>query len=535
CTRRILDLPPHRRPDGQSEGCASNGKIVACKSHMSPFLKVFGQNGDMIYNSCGGTTATNPTYCPGPDLLSVTFSTALIGTDNSVVAADDAGIARFYCSTGVPGCTVSIEYTSYSSVTALSSLSLDEPQGVIYTPAPDGMGGVKGLVTLLFQDGPVVVFDPGYLGNATYNYGYIDKDPIDYGTPCVDGGTCFYSGNNSACAVTLYDGDDNVTGGRIYDVVNQDQGIGTVPSQKEQYQGRLYALTITTSGITEEWRYDFVSHGIVGPSQASPMCSPNGYIFTDYGSALRSKNLCDATQIPDGTMCGAGVLGLIDCASPFSCTGSTTYKVVSGYPLPIGSLPTDASAHATGVPFAGQYLTANFSYDPTNSCFWLHPYAVETMSCLSTTSSSVVAAINIANLANGVTTDWNTIFTASNVPIATSPTNTSDSLAIIGASTVTAHGGYHAVLAIDTGQCSSTPCCTDWVTYGVFSCPSSWSTTPALSWYFDLSTLGGGAAAGQATIVNDAEGSPCLVVFTDNAKGTWLLSAPGEAQGGCSQ
>jgi len=189
------------------------------------------------------------------------------------------------------------------------------------------------------------------------------------------------------------------------------------------------------------------------------MCSPNGHIFTDYGSTLRSGKVCD-DNIPDGTSCGAGVLGLIDCASPFSCTGSTTYKVVSGYPLPIGSLPTDASAHATGVAFAGEYFTANFSYDPTNSCFWVRPYSVETMSCLSTTSSSVVAAINIANLANGVTTSWNTIFPSSNVPIATSPTNTNDSLAIIGARTSTAHGGYNAVLAIDTGQCSSAPCCT---------------------------------------------------------------------------
>ncbi|HUE05470.1 MAG TPA: hypothetical protein VMR62_38355 [Bryobacteraceae bacterium] len=112
----------------------------------------------------------------------------------------------------------------------------DEPQGVIYTPAPDGMGGVKGLVTLLFQYGPVVVFDPGYLGNATYNYGFIDEDAIGNGTSC-DVGTCFYSGNNSACAVTLCDGDHNVTGGRIYDVVNQDRGIGMVPTEKEQYQG----------------------------------------------------------------------------------------------------------------------------------------------------------------------------------------------------------------------------------------------------------------------------------------------------------
>ena len=326
-----------------------------------------------------------------------------------------------------------------------------------------------------------------------------------------------------------------MTGGRIYPVVNQDLGIGMAPSQKEQYQGRLDALTITTAGITEEWRYDFVSHGIVGPSQASPMCSPNGYIFTDYGSFLRSKIKCVPGNVPEGLYCGAGVLGLIDCASPFSCTGSTTYKVVPGYPLPIGNLPTDASAHATGVTQRRADFTANFSYDPTNGCFWVRPYSIETMSCLSTTSASVVAAINIANLANGVTTDWNTIFPLLNVPIATSPTNTDDSLAMIGARTSTTYGGYNAVLAIDTGQCSSAPCCTDWVTSPALSRPTSWSTTPALSWYFNLSTHGGGLAAGQVVVVNDVEGSPCLVAFTDNLQGTWLLSTPGEAQGGCSQ
>jgi len=240
-------------PDHNSEGCSSNGTIVACKSHTPPFLKVFGQNGDMIYNSCGGTDATNPTGCltlTTPDRFSKHVSTALIGTDNSVIAADDHGIARYYCSTGAPGCTISLGYRSFSTVTALMSLSLEIPQGTIYTPAPDGLGGVKGLVTLLFQNGPVATFDPGSVG---VNPSYIGMDAIDQGTSCVDMGTCFYAGTNSACAVTLHDGDDNVTGGRIYDVVNQDLAIGMTPSEAEQYQGRLYALTITTSGITQNW------------------------------------------------------------------------------------------------------------------------------------------------------------------------------------------------------------------------------------------------------------------------------------------
>jgi len=454
-----------------------------------------------------------------------------------VIAADDNGIARFYCPTGAPGCTMMTDYTAYSSVTALSSLVLGIPQGIIYTPAPDG-GGVKGLVTLLFENGPVVTFDPGHLGGSS-PHGYIGMDTIDSGTSC-DLGTCFYTGTNSACAVTLYDGDHNVSGGRIYAVVNQDLAEDSPPSEREQYQGRLYALTIKITGITQNWYYDFVTNGgIVGPSAASPMCSPNGNVFTDYGSTLQDGDLCNILHKPAGTSCGAGVLGLVDCASPFSCIGSTTYQVVSGYPLAIGSLPTDSALHATGVPNAGQYFTANFSYDPTNSCFWVRPFAIETMSCLSSTSASVVAAINVAQVATlggTVNTNWDTVYPVSNVPIATSPTDANDSLAIIGAASVTATA-YYAVLAVDTGQCSSAPCCTDWVTYGALSCPSVWSVTPELSWYFDLTANAGGLADGQFVIVNDVEGSPCLVAFTDNLQGTWLLtntSAIPEPQGGCA-
>jgi hypothetical protein len=457
-----------------------------------------------------------------------------------VIAADDNGIARFYCPTGAPGCTMMTDYTAYSSVTALSSLVLGIPQGIIYTPAPDG-GGVKGLVTLLFENGPVVTFDPGHLGGSS-PHGYIGMDTIDSGTSC-DQGTCFYTGTNSACAVTLYDGDHNVIGGRIYDVVNQDWVVNAAPSEKEQYQGRLYALTIATSGIAQNWDYDFVTNGIVGPSAASPMCSPNGNVFTDYGSALQDGDPCVLADVPVGTSCGAGVLGLIDCAIQ-SCIGSTTYQVVPGYPLAIGGLPTDSALHVTGVPGAGQYFTANFSYDPTNGCFWVRPFAVETMSCLSSTGAPaplVVAAINVAQVATvggTVNTNWDTIYPTSNVPIATSPTNANDSLAIIGGASVTA-GVYYAVLAVDTGQCSSAPCCTDWVVYSALSCPSvgAWSTSPALSWYFDLTANSGGLADGQFAIVNDVEGSPCLVAFTDNSAGTWLLtntSAIPEPQGGCA-
>lgn len=59
--------------------------------------------------------------------------------------------------------------------------------------------------------------------------------------------------------------------------------------------------------------------------------------------------------------------------------------------------------------------------------------------------------------------------------------------------------------------------------------------SPALSWHFDLKANDGGIAAGQFVVVTDTSNNPCLVVFTDNLQGTWFLSAPGEAQGGCAE
>jgi hypothetical protein len=516
--------------DALSDGCSSNGTIVACTSHTSPFLLVFGQNGDMIYNSCGGTDPTNPTTCAGTEVLNVMRTTPLIGTDNSVITADNHRIMRFYAAS-----TYSV--TKYSDVSAMSGLTLGLPQGAIYTQAPKS-GSTIGLITLLFENGPAVTFNSGALGDSAAGYGFIALDEIGSGTPCGDTGTCFYSGTNSACAVTLYDTDDNITGRRIYAVVNQTKTVSTAPSDTEQYYGRVYALTITTSGISETWYYDFVSNGFVGPSSASPMCSPNGHIFTDYGSVLQDADICSASGFPppNGTSCGAGVVGLIDCASPFSCSGSTTYLAVSGYPLAIVNLPTDASGHGTGASEAGQFFNANFSYDFVNGCYWVHPNGLATVSCLSTTSASVLAAINVAYLANGVTTHWNTIFPISNITVATSPTNSSDAAIIMGAQTTTTNGGYSAVLAVDTGKCSSATCTTSWVSCpGGLTCSTSWSTSPALSWYFDLKFNSGGIAAGQFVVVTDTSDNPCLVVFTDNLQGTWFLSAPGEAQGGCAE
>ncbi len=479
--------------DATADGCSSNGTVVACTVADGPaYLIVFGQNGDMMYNSCGGTDPTNPTNCPGTELLDGNLTTPLIGTDNSVITADNHRIVRFYSAS-------SYSVTNYSDVPAMSSLLplTTPPQGAIYTQAPNS-GSTISLITLLFAKGPAVTFNPDALGGAS-PHGYIASDLIGSGTACADGGTCFYAGNNSACAVTLYDTDDNITGGRIYAVVNQTKTINAPPSDTEQFYGRVYALTITATAITETWYYDFVSNVILGPSSASPMCSPNGHIFTDYGSVLEDGDTCTSSGAtpPSGTSCGAGVVGLIDCASPFSCGGSTTYLAVSGYPLPIGNLPTDASGHGTGASDAGQYFNANFSYDFVNGCYWVHPSGLATVSCLSTTSASVKAALNVAYLANGVTTYWNTIFPISNITVATSPTNSSDAAIIMGAHTTTTNGNYRAVLAVDTGQCSSATCTTPWVSCpSPLSCSTSWSTSPALSWFFNLKANGGGVAEG---------------------------------------
>jgi hypothetical protein len=120
------------------------------------------------------------------------------------------------------------------------------------------------------------------------------------------------------------------------------------------------------------------------------------------------------------------------------------------------SLPTDASGHGTGADRAGQYFNANFAYDFVNGCYWVHPNGLATVSCLSTTTASVLAAINVAYLANGANSNWNIIFSISNTTVATSPTNSSDAAIIMGAQTInTGSGTYRAVLAVDTGQCAS--------------------------------------------------------------------------------
>jgi len=239
----------------------------------------------------------------------------------------------------------------------------------------------------------VITFDPGSLSNTVSPYGFIGVAQLGPLQACADpggvahGSNCFYSGNNSACAIQTYDSLGDLLGGRIYAVTNQIYLQNNEPSDYEQYQGRLYALDITTSGINQTWYYDFVTHGgisgvspVVGPSGASPLCSAPGLIFTDYGSQLDSGRSCSMTHTD---LCGAGVLGLYDCDLEFTrspACGSLPYAVI--YTFPIGSLPVDGGGDGDGDTgegdTAGTFFNANFSYDPTNGCFWVRPYAAET-------------------------------------------------------------------------------------------------------------------------------------------------------------
>jgi len=114
-----------------------------------------------MYNSCGGTDPTNPTNCPGTELLDGNLTTPLIGTDNSVITADNHRIVRFYSAS-------SYSVTNYSDVAAMSSLLplTTPPQGAIYTQAPSS-GSTISLITLLFAKGPAVTFNPDALGGAS--------------------------------------------------------------------------------------------------------------------------------------------------------------------------------------------------------------------------------------------------------------------------------------------------------------------------------------------------------------------------------
>jgi hypothetical protein len=102
--------------DANGDGCASNGTIFACKNKdSSPYLMVCGRNGDMMYNSCGGTDPMNPTTCV-TDKLNAEVTTPLIGQDGSVIVADSKRIIRFYSASV-------FDRTVYTDVGTLSGTS----------------------------------------------------------------------------------------------------------------------------------------------------------------------------------------------------------------------------------------------------------------------------------------------------------------------------------------------------------------------------------------------------------------------------
>jgi len=565
----------------ESDGCSSNSFIVACRSHTSPYLKVFASDGHMLYNSCGGTNPLHPGACPNPDLLRASSTgtplIAQIGTgvlDNSVVVADDHSVIAFYYS--VSGSTV--VYSPYITLLQGSCGSLSNcvdsvvpsaynptgllPQGIIYTTAPSGSSTV-GLITILFENGPVLLFNPAGLGVSSMSGGYIaGKFLGGTSNTCADGGTspCFYAGTNSACAVQVTNASGHAVG-RIYPVTNQvpTSISGGVIPQSDQYQGRLYAIDVTTTGITVVWDYDFVANGIVGPSRASPMCSPNnGVIFTDYGSWDQQSEYCGQTDIPPNT-CSTGVLAILDCSvSPRPAPCSVMGPWLQLYQAPLSGLASDdlsgtnpyqtGNPDTLGGPTANPYINANFAYDVTNQCFWVRPYATATMSCLSDSTNylDVVEAVNTAFLAANPTTgggwlqgpnsSWTDIFPASNAPMSTVPsgsnTGAGDSLAIIGEW----NGTNKAVLAIDTGVCGqSQTCCTPGLVGA--TCASSWSANPQIFWWLDLSdpTISAGPAYGQFTILNSqSTGTPCLITFEASTGGIYFLSNPAQQAAGCS-
>jgi hypothetical protein len=327
----------------------------------------------------------------------------------------------------------------------------------------------------------------------------------------------------------------------------------------------LYAIDVTTAGITVVWNYDFVANGINGPSRASPMCSPNnGFIFTDYASWDQQNNYCGQVDTAPNT-CSPGILALIDCdVSPRPAPCSVVGNWLELYQAPMSGLASDdlsgsnpyqtGDPNTLGGPTANPYINANFAYDVTNQCFWVRPYGTATMTCLSDTTNylGVVAAINTAFLAanpttgggwlegpkpvcSGTCTSWADIYPASNVPMSSVPsgsnTGAGDSLAIIGEW----NGTNKAILAIDTGVCGhSQTCCTPGLVGA--TCASGWSANPQIFWYIDLSTISAGPAYGQFTILNGpATSTPCLVAFEASTGGVFFLSNSYLQSGGCGQ
>jgi len=90
--------------DGKAIGCTSSGSVVACKAENStsgPILTVYDGSGTFVYSSCTTPTATDcstataandPCGTSVTDYLDSEAGPALVGSDGTVIVADDLRI-----------------------------------------------------------------------------------------------------------------------------------------------------------------------------------------------------------------------------------------------------------------------------------------------------------------------------------------------------------------------------------------------------------------------------------------------------------
>jgi len=290
-----------------STGCTSNGSTVACKSDASPRLTVYNGSGSVTLFTSQTSIPNGQDACGRSvaDLFDNSVTAAAVGTtdDGTIIAADEYAIYRFNLDGSWKNASPGWGRCYPSAIRGVY-----KPQGLIITT--DGSGNVN--ATILLQNGPVMTFDTLTGTNVTTVDG---ASPWGYFRPGLSEDQSYYfAGTNSACA-------DH---GRIYAVMNQTE-VNTADQQTSDYQnGVLYALQISNvppgvqilgNGLL------FSNHGIVGPSAASPMCSPDHGIFTDFGAQLPGP-----TSQPNS----AGVLAATDCTNPVWGNSPPSYCVQAG-------------------------------------------------------------------------------------------------------------------------------------------------------------------------------------------------------------
>ena len=506
----------------KATGCTSGaltagGFTVACKAEQAPHLSVYNANGALQYNSCVGDCTTQKNdACGNPvkDLLDGNLGPALIGSDGTIIVADDKRVYRF----NTNGSTSS--YPGWATCLPQAANGLDAYATVLTT---DSSGNVN--VTVMLANGPIETLqaDTGNLvPTSTTQSNCPQAQSGDNYSFCPDpgsdgNGNFFYTRVNSACTVN----------DRIYaTTIKYYPGISQ-PNNAWQ-DGRVYALQISHSGTAAVYpvgHYSFLSNTVplggtggtmVGPSGASPMCAPDNTILTDFGTIGPNglQTGCNGAN----TGC-AGVLALYDCTSavwngspPSKCNGITTSS--PGYPFAgVYSVYTDSLLSGCSTNCGGDYIQANFPWDPGNSCFWAwlagtdssgNPYPV--MSCMSTSSATVLKTMNISNLGQGLPGSPSN---AQPISVVTMTSANTHAAALLGVKDVSA--GVHGVLAIDTQAASAT------------GCPSGSpaNCTGSLYWYYQPHS----PAEGQFAIATWSSGgySEPLVWFTDSNYGIYAI------------